>query len=443
MKQFNRRTLAIGLAAMVAGLMGARAMTAPPDETPSPVDELVAVAEAAPEAEISVWLEDADWDLPVTRNERVDFWIDFLAGRNAEKTHLWLERLGRYGPMIQEQLRERGMPEDLVYLAMIESGLSPRAYSHAHASGMWQFIAETGKRYGLQVSAYVDERRDPVKATGAALDYLTELHDRFGSWYLAAASYNTGENRVGRIMRQTFGREQGTDAAFWRIDQQLPRETRDYVPLMLAAGFIGKDPAKHGFEGLELQEPLRYEEVIVPGAVPLSTVAVAAGTDEETVADLNPHLVRSMTPPGAGYPVRVPHGHGLTFAQNFERVYAEAKQEAPLTLAAHTVRRGETLSGLAVRYGTTVVAIQQANGGLNPRALRAGQQLRIPTAVGGEVIAAAGESSAEAARYRVRSGDSLWTIARRHGVSVRELQSWNGLGRTSRILPGQTLRIGA
>ena len=151
--------------------------------------------------------KEVSWDLTVTDHERVDFFVEFLMGKNHDKTRLWLERIGKYGPLIQRELRARGMPEDLLYLTMIESGFDPNAYSRAHAAGLWQFIEETGERYGLEVTRYVDERRDPVKATAAALTYLSEMHERFGSWYLSAAGYNTGENRVGRIMREQTGRK--------------------------------------------------------------------------------------------------------------------------------------------------------------------------------------------------------------------------------------------
>jgi membrane-bound lytic murein transglycosylase D len=250
------------------------------------------------------------WDLTVSEHDRVDFFVEFLMGRNYDKTKLWLERLGKYGPFIQNELRERGMPQDLIWLATIESGLDNNAYSKAHAAGMWQFISETGQRYGLEVSRYVDERRDPIKATAAALTYLQEMHERFDSWYLASAGYNTGENRVGRLMREETGSERGTDEGYWSIWDRLPRETRDYVPLMIAMGHIGKEPAKHGFTDLQLQEPLRFEEVIVPGGTSIADVARIAGADLEEVKELNARFVRGQTPPGRDMAVRVPIGSG-------------------------------------------------------------------------------------------------------------------------------------
>ena len=311
-----KRTLVTG--ALVLGLAlpataGMRGQSDLPKGPPVP-QMLPDVAEIAAEAAGAGWdlpataaaLADVRWDLRVTRNDRVEAWIGFLQGRNREKTGLWLERSGRYAPMIRQALRERGMPADLVYLAFIESGFSPHASSPAKAAGIWQFIAETGRRYGLEVSSYVDERRDPLKATTAALDYLQKLHHQFGNWYLAAAAYNSGENRVARILRERRENERGNET-FWRIAPYLPQETRDYVPLILAAGRIGKEPEKYGFVNLEYHLPLTFETVEVPGGTRLAAVARAVQVGIGDVEELNPHLVQKMTPPGRVTEVRIPH----------------------------------------------------------------------------------------------------------------------------------------
>lgn len=189
------------------------------------------------------------WDLANLDHARVDSWVKTFSTNPKVKSRfaIWLERKPTYEPMISAKLTERDMPQDLIYLAMIESGFNPKAKSPAAAGGLWQFISETGKRYGLTVNKRVDERNVPAKATDAALSYLSDLHDRFGSWYLAAAAYNTGENRVGRIMRQVTGSEKGTDADYYRISSLLPKETQNYVPMMIAAARISKDPARYGF----------------------------------------------------------------------------------------------------------------------------------------------------------------------------------------------------
>ena len=189
------------------------------------------------------------WDLANLDNARVDSWIKIFSTNPKVKSRfaVWLDRKPTFEPMISAKLEERAMPQDLIYLAMIESGFNPKAMSRAKAGGLWQFVSETGKRYGLTVNKKVDERNHPDKATDAALSYLSDLYDRFGSWYLAAAAYNTGENRVGRIMREMTGSEKGTDADYYRISSRLPKETQDYVPMMIAAGRISKNPAKYGF----------------------------------------------------------------------------------------------------------------------------------------------------------------------------------------------------
>ena len=294
------KTAAWGVAAgTLGGAAAAASGGAQPAETPEG-----AIAFRGPD---SVGFRvSSDWDITPADNEQVNFFKEFLQWKNRDKTKQWLERLGRYGPMIQQKLAERDMPQDLLWLATIESGLDPNAYSKADAAGIWQFIEETAKRYGLEVSEYVDERRDPIASTDAALDYLKQLNERMGgSWYLAAAGYNTGENRVERIVNEYAGGN-FSDETFWNIERFLPSETRDYVPVMLAMGHIAKDPAKYGFTDLQLQEPYAFKTVRVPGGTHLDDVAKQIGVDPEVLYDLNPHLVKKMTPPDRDWDVRVP-----------------------------------------------------------------------------------------------------------------------------------------
>ncbi|MEO5511806.1 MAG: lytic transglycosylase domain-containing protein, partial [Longimicrobiales bacterium] len=308
------KTLLIGAILVSFGGMTALTIGGKAGDESSPMDDLLAGG--------------VTWDLTATRNDAVEGWITYLSGDNAKRTRLWMERSGKYSPMIRSELRRRGMPEDLLYLAFIESGFTPRAYSSAAASGIWQFIAETGRRYGLEVNSEVDERRDPLKSTGAALDYLQELHDTFGSWYLAAAAYNSGENRIARIMREETGSTRGDDAVFWRIAPRLPKETRNYVPLMLAAGYINKQPTAHGFEDVNYQDPLQFEVAWVPGGTPLSVVAKAAGVTDSAVKDLNPHLMLGRTPAKRGWAVRIPTGSRTAFDRGFSTTLAEYRVKA-------------------------------------------------------------------------------------------------------------------
>jgi membrane-bound lytic murein transglycosylase D len=207
------------------------------------------VTAAVADAELKPVESNATWDLSNLDHQRVDSWVGRFTSDLKRSFARYLERMDTYAPMISAKLAQREMPQELIYLAMIESGFNPKAQSPAKASGLWQFIGETGRRYGLTVNRKVDERNNPAKATDAALSYLADLYDRFGSWYLAFAAYNTGENRVGRIMREVFGRERGSDQDYYRIASRLPQETRDYVPKLIAAARIAKQPAKYGFTG--------------------------------------------------------------------------------------------------------------------------------------------------------------------------------------------------
>src|SRR5690606_16684680 len=302
--------------------------------------------------------------------------------------------------------------------------------------------SETGRRYGLEVSSEVDERRDPIRSTSAALDYLQELYARFGSWYLAAAAYNTGENRIDRILRERAGGARGADSLFWMIAPHLPRETRDYVPLMLAAGHIAKDPAKFGFDDLVYQEPFEFDVVWVPGETELSMIARAAGVPVESVAELNMHLTQGRTPANRGYSVRIPAGTRVAFEAAFPDLYraarlAAAEEGRRTTTVKHRVRRGETLSHIANRYDVSVAALRAANGNINPRRVRAGQTLLVPG------VSSSSTATASTARYhRVTRGENLSVIAKRYGVTVRQIQQWNDMS-GSRIVPGQRLRVSA
>lgn len=315
-----------------------------------------------------------EWDLPNLDHDRVDYWVERFTTDKHDEFARFLARSGRYVPMISAKLEERGMPRDLIYLAMIESGFNAKAYSPAHASGLWQFIGETGQRYGLDINRAVDERNDPLKATDAALDYLSYLHDRFGSWYLAAAGYNTGENRVARIMREETGSEKGDESSYYEIWDRLPRETRDYVPLMIAAARISKEPEKYGFGDVEMEKPLAFEEVVVDPATPLEAIAVAAGTTIDALRDLNPHFKLERTRNDQRQLVRVPSGSRTAFLVNWPKV----REEHTVTIKKYKVRSGDSLLAIARRHGVTVDQIQDANSMRGTRII-AGQTLEIPT----------------------------------------------------------------
>lgn len=354
------------------------------------------------------------WDIPVVRNDAVERFVDIFTGRQSDRMALYLKRSGRYEGMIRSKLRERGMPEDLLYLSMIESGFNPNARSKAQAVGLWQFIADTGRRYGLRVDGYVDERRDPVKSTDAALSYLSDLHGQFGSWYLAAAAYNSGEGRVSRVMRRVKGKERGEEADFWTIRSHLPSETREYVPLMVAAAVVAKEPGRYGLGHVERWSPLETEQVEVPAGTRLAVVAEAVGVSNAEMRKLNPHLLKAMTPPGSKpYSVHIPEGRAEIFSTEF-----------PAKLAAAEVREKAEAQERA-----RVAAAKRAENERRATARRA-EQRRL-----------AARATRSARTHTVRRGESLWTIARRNNTSVKAIQRANGLGGRTALRAGQKIRV--
>lgn len=384
----------------------------------------------------------ARYEIPLETNDAVDMWIDRFTREIPDRFATYLSRLGRYEDMIRPKLREANLPQDLIYLALIESGMNPNAYSHAHAVGLWQFIASTGRRYGLEVDYWVDERRNPVKATDAAIAFLSDLYDEFGSWYLAAAGYNGGPNRVRWGIRRV-----GSDD-FWDLSDArvLRRETRNYVPKIIAAALIAKNPARYGFEDVDPVEPVRYDTVTVPEATSIDVIAEAAGTTENEIERLNPQFRRHVTPPGDTTRVLVPSGHATQFAANYD----EIPEDERVTWLTHRVTRGQTLSGIADRYGTSVQAIASANDGVSARRLQIGQRLVVPRATRAPASVSSGQVASVRQRARqgpngtreitVRPGDTLWTIARAYDVSTDQLMTWNGL-ESPVIRPGDELTI--
>jgi membrane-bound lytic murein transglycosylase D len=247
--------------------------------------------------------------LPLQRNASVERWMEELQTARRDEFQALLRSSGVFEDLIRDKLRERSMPEELLYLAMIESGLSPLAESRVAAVGLWQFMDPTARELGLRMDEYVDERRDPVRATDAALDYLFWLRARFGSWYLAVAAYNAGPARIERILELYADGRTGDESLYWEIIRHLPRETRDYVPRLIATALIARDAEALGFEASDVS-PYEYELVYVPGGTRLPVVARSLDVHADVLRDLNPHLIRDVTPPDEMYALRVPAGHG-------------------------------------------------------------------------------------------------------------------------------------
>ena len=247
--------------------------------------------------------------LPLHENERVEYWARRFVTEEKEAFEDLLSRAGLYSEMIRSKLHEREMPEGLMYLALIESGFLPSARSDVSALGVWQFMSPTALAYGLRIDSYVDERRDPVRATDAALDYLEVLYERYGSWYLAAAAYNAGPTRVSLALNRRADGRIGDESLYWEIVDHLPPETAQYVPKLVAATYLARYASRYGFE-VTRAEPYAYDIVWVPGGTGLDGVARSVGVPLERMHELNPQLIMSMVPPGAAYPLRIPVGSG-------------------------------------------------------------------------------------------------------------------------------------
>jgi membrane-bound lytic murein transglycosylase D len=318
--------------------------------------------------------KEPEFDIPIVINGKVEQYIHYFQTTIRHKFVTWLSRSEKYIPFMKNVLKEHGLPEDLVYMSLIESGFNPYAYSRAKAVGLWQFMSMTGKRYGLRVNWWVDERRDPEKSTIAAARYLKDLYDMFACWYLAAAGYNAGEYKIINAIKRYRTED------FWKLTnyRYLKRETKDYVPLMIAAALVAKDPEKYGFTDIEYQEPLRYEKVKVPPLTDLSPIAKACETSLEEIKDLNPELRRGVTPPNeTEYEIKIPYGKKELFLENLEAMQPLEKFQ----FKTHPVKKGETLKGIAKHYRVDLEPLLEINHLKKTSPVSKGTILLIPISI--------------------------------------------------------------
>lgn len=424
--------------------------------------------------------------IPIEVNRLVLQWIDYFQGRGREHMERYLSRSTRYIPKMKEILKKKGMPEDLIYIALIESGFSSAAKSTANAVGYWQFIRGTGKRYGLQIDNYVDERRDFIKSTEAAADYLSGLYNLFGSWYLAIASYNVGENRVKNMVMKYHTRD------FWKLAREgkLPQETIHYIPKFTAARLIAKDPAKYGFTDVDYQPGLEYNEFEVDHAVDLRKMAKEMEIDYDEFHSLNPAFKKGVAfeKRGGKLKLRVPPGtlEKATLAAANSSVksraaYAKVTSDDDITY--YRIRSGDSLSSIAKKFGTSARKIRSLNGMGLSSSLIAGKRIKVPgDSIAGltrrdeseresnakertadKKQASSGNKRSVASNrsenrdqnrsrrkvsqrtenkvYIVRRGDTLMEIARRYNVTLSQLTAYNQLKRRSKLAIGTRLAI--
>jgi len=397
----------------------------PPSEDVAQLDEIIDDA-----ADIK------PYNIPMVLNDSVENHLEYFKTRGRDVFQLWLDRSARYIPVMKDIFKEKNLPEDLVYVAMIESGFNPYAVSWARAVGPWQFMPATGKLYGLKIDWWIDERKDPIKSTNAAAEHLKDLHNLFGSWPLALASYNAGAGKVQRAVLRTRSDD------FWdlKASRYIRKETKNYVPKYMAATIIAKNPGAYGFN-VSNYEPYKFDEVVVEQSTDLRLIARCAGCSYEEIKELNPEIRRWVTPPQfSSYTLKIPAGKKETFQAN----YAAIPPEQKIRWERHEVSKGDTLAGLAKQYNTTPEAIRDING-LRKNRIVPGKHVLIPVDINGKTqdmsyLTPEQGSKQQQILYRVRRGETLLRIAKRHNVTVADIREWNkGIG--SSVRAGQKIKL--
>jgi len=437
------------------------------------LDQLAVAEPDVPTSDDELPAVPVSWDIDVTTwgdHERVQFYLNFFEEQAHPRFQIWIERMPVYEPMIRQKLQAANMPTDLVYLALIESGFSNSAMSRTRAVGMWQFMPRTGKEYGLRIDSWVDERRDPVKSTNAALEFLSDLYQRFGSYYLAAAAYNAGGGKISRGLKRvgakptisqasstapidgeealTEDEDEGfSDADFFKLydTKHIRRETKDYVPKLIAAARIAKEPQRYGFQPAVPAAPYPLDSLVVSGMTGLDVVAQLADTSLSYIREINPQYLRLATPPGTTSTVRVPAGRQAST----QAAYAALPAAERVTFAYYTAKKGDTPSLVSQHYGVPVGVLYEANPWMRSgSAIKSGRQVVVPTGGSASVVVARQVSTAREPEtgssrggyHTVRKGETLGGIAKRYRMSTAQLKSMNHLsGNTIRV--GQKLRV--
>jgi membrane-bound lytic murein transglycosylase D len=395
---------------------------------------------------LGVRLTNKDFDIPVVYNDEVQQWLEYFTGVGRRHFNVYMERKAKFEPVIVPKLKAAGLPQDLIYLAMIESGFSTAAHSHAGAVGPWQFIQSTGRLFGLQSDWWIDDRRDPHKSTDAAVNYLSRLYAEFGDWRLACAAYNSGELKIRKAIAKLGTRD------FFEIARDrkaLRRETKDYVPKMMAAAIIGKNPEAFGFKKYDPNYELaNVTEVKIPRAENLRTVARIAGVSKDKLMEINPSLLRCCTPPQRGaFTIRLPKGDAadaVVAAVDAGEIgrYADFRR--------HLVRRGDSLSKIARGSGVPTEAILAMNDIRSAKYLKPGMELVIPergglgaTSSSSRVSRSIASADAKGRKvmHTVQKGETLLAISRRYDVRVDEIRRWNALSRAKNLRPGRRIKL--
>jgi membrane-bound lytic murein transglycosylase D len=382
---------------------------------PAPIDSVAQMTfpvDAAMRAEIKNQIRDTSSDLPLVLNDPVIQYIHYFTTTGKGFLLETFKRAGRYRPMIERIFREEGVPQDLIYVAQAESGFEPRAVSHVGARGMWQFMTVGASDYGLRHNQWVDERQDPEKSTRAAARDLKDLYHEFGDWYLALAAYNSGDGTIGRAVARTGY------ADFWELYRLgvLPHETRNYIPIIVATALIAKNPQQYGLNKIVEDRPETYATVALHEPVDLRLAAECAGTSLKELRHLNPSLLRLSTPPGTDFTLHIPTGTASRFSAALALIPAGKRDRWRF----HRAANGESLAAIAHRYHSSVAQIAAANHLQESEGLHEGQPLVIP-------VSLRSSAAETPAHYRIRRGDTLSGLAHRFGVTVAQLRAWNHL----------------